>query len=650
MPDSITWPSGPIPPLPVRCGCYLVNYNTLAESACETFDGTLRVECHRNGLTTSGDLYQRQTLGCGPNPAKGIPIFARAHYRYYLFVTQAPESPALGNSFAFGFKRWRFNRATADTPHSWTDEGDFTALMNWLRAPDGYPSSRDYFEGDVKDAGGRLVGLLTMGWVSSYLRKATIEIDRVAKSVSPLNNGARVDWRAIGDSVGWDITVDESNSDVEEPNGEFWSDAECHEKMLALRDAANLDEEWRYHVLCVRRLDSAKRGVMYDNAGSDSNNVPREGCAISSHWPIPKRRQWGTVKGMRFGIATAPYFRTAVHEIGHAMGLHHNTADNGYMCPTPFIAANSRIPSSTMFPNNILWTYNAEDAKRLRHLPDIHVRPGGTPFNTDYPTVQVVKMEGVDLAVLPLLEKVPLGAPVRVTLRLTARGDALVEVPSVISLDSGCVRGYVTDSNGAVRTFSPLVLWEGDVRVKVLNKGESVTDSLTLLRGAQGALFPVPDAYTICVEVRWDVGGVELAAAGRTNVMVTAAQDDAHAEAARKVLATPDTLLSLVVGGDHLKDGIAAIHAALENPILRPHFAHVEAKRLARGCGKRNPDLLKTAAELIDETAVLSPAEIKTAASLVKESEGTDWAQELAKRLKAKADRPSVDDEVKANR
>jgi hypothetical protein len=645
MSVSITWPSGPIPPLPVRCGCYLVNYNTLAGITSETFDGTLRVECNRNGLSASGDLYQRQTGGRGPNPAQGIPILARADYRYYLSVTRVPESLAPGNSFTFGFKRWRFNRATANTPHSWTDEGHFTALMYWLPASAGYPSSRDYLEGEVKDNDGTPVGRLTMGWVSSYLRKATIEIDRVAEAQSPLDNGAGVNWRDVGDSVDWDITVDRSDSNVAEPSDGFWSDAECHEKMLALRDRNNLDAEWRYHILCVRRLDSTERGLMYDYAASDSDKVPREGCAISSHWPIPKRKRWGTVKGMRFGMATAPYFRTAVHEIGHAMGLYHNYADNGYMCSTPDIL-DSRNPHSPVFPNNILWTYNAEDAKRLRHLPDIQVRPGGTPFSTDYPKRHVVPMDRVELAVSPLLKEVPLGAPVRVKLRLAACGDALVEVPSAISLGSGCVRGYVTDSDGAVRTFSPLVLSEDKMRVKVLHKGESVTDSLTLLRGAQKALFPVGGDYTIRVEVRWDVGGVEVAAAGETTVTVTPAADSAHAEAARMVLETPDTLLTLVIGGTHLKDGIAAIRVALANPVLQPHFAYVEAKRLAT---ERNPDL-KAAADLIDDAAVLSRAEIKTAATFVKKCEDPASAQGLAARLKAKEDRLSVDDEGQGDR
>ena len=45
---------------------------------------------------------------------------------------------------------------------------------------------------------------------------------------------------------------------------------------------------------------------MYDNSGTDSNNVPREGAAISSHWIVPNSDPWGLIKGMRFGTVAGP--------------------------------------------------------------------------------------------------------------------------------------------------------------------------------------------------------------------------------------------------------------------------------------------------------------------------------------------------------
>ena len=214
-----------------------------------------------------------------------------------------------------------------------------------------------------------------MGWVSEYYRKATLEIDRVAQSESPQDNGSGTDWRDVFDDVGWDLNVVNSDNNISEPSGESWSNAEMHSAMLSQRDAADLDKEWRYHLLCVRGLDYTSRGVMYDAGGTDSNNIPREGAGIASHWEIPDTSKWGTVAGTRFGAADAPYFRTAVHEIGHAMGLIHNTVDNGFMNTTGTIAE-----SPGTFPANVRWSFAPDDINRLRHLPDPWVRPGMIPF------------------------------------------------------------------------------------------------------------------------------------------------------------------------------------------------------------------------------------------------------------------------------
>jgi hypothetical protein len=242
-------PPFPVPPIQrrsLRCGCYLINYS-LNGSHLVRYDGTLRVECHSNGRTASGDLYQRRIVFLpplphlppgpprpvvlpGPNPAAGIPILARSRYRYYLRVTQILEHFTLGNTFTLGFEMYRFA-----APNTWTNEGAFTAQMVWIPAPGGYPSSGDYLAGNVKNGAGAVVGRLTMGWVSKYLRKATVEIDRVPASEAPLNSGAGVDWESVFDGIGWDVTVDESDTNVAEPSGDSWSDAEMHQALLARR-------------------------------------------------------------------------------------------------------------------------------------------------------------------------------------------------------------------------------------------------------------------------------------------------------------------------------------------------------------------------------------------------------------------------------
>ena len=659
----------PVPPLPfppihiksLRGGCYLTNF-TPTGGGVVTYDGTMRIERNVGGVTASGDLYQRKPItiqrpfplpplilpGFPPNPAAGIPVFARGQYRYYLRVTTILEHFTFGNSFSLGFERHRFNAGT----NTWTNEGAFTAQMSWLAAPAGFPSSGDYLAGDVKNSGGVVVGRLTMGWVSPYLRKVTVEIDRVSVSEAPLNNGAGVAWQTVFDLVGWQVTVANSNADVVEPSGESWSNAEMHAAMLARRDSANLDVEWRYHILAVRKIDATPRGIMYDNGGTDSNNVPREGIGIASHWIIPNTSEWGLVKGQRFGAAAKPYFRTALHEIGHAMGLYHNTVDMGVMNTTDVIAAGAVLP--TQFPDNIKWAHAADDSKRLRHMPDPFVRPGGIPFGTAYsvhpisPDDQVDDANGLELRVTPVMEAVPIGAPVRVELQLVNISDAPQVVPSSLSMSAGFVKGSVTDPSGTTRTFSPIVLCVDDAPLKTLAAGESMSHSITLLRGGEGALFPAPGLYRIVVEAEWDCTGFALRAAGDTDVIVTSAANEGHGRAALKVLSTPDTLLTLVFGGDHLPEGQAAVEAALADTTLHPHYAFVQAKRLGERFGARKADM-KSVASLIDRSTVMSEGEIKKAAELLKSAgKAADAAttRGIVKTLKDKAVAQGAGDQV----
>jgi len=191
----------------LREGCYLITYMTKGSFLLH-YDGTMRVQRDGENTIASGDLYfhklwWKRTPISEPNPGAGIPIYERDHYSYYLRVTQILEWMTTANNFTLGFELHRFDQ----TNETWAKEGEFTALMTWITAPASYPSSSDYLSGEVMDSYGTVVGTLTMGWVSPYLRRAVVEIDKVVDSEWPANNGAGVDWRSIFDQVGWDVTV-----------------------------------------------------------------------------------------------------------------------------------------------------------------------------------------------------------------------------------------------------------------------------------------------------------------------------------------------------------------------------------------------------------------------------------------------------------
>jgi len=656
-------PIGPITPVQlrtIRCGCWLVSYRPVGIGLV-AYDGTMRVECHSEGRTASGDLYQRPTLviqqpvpiplpgpgpvpvpftrpplaflGNPPNPAAGIPILPRSKYRYYMRVTSLPENWYIGNSFSLGFQLYRFT-----APNTWVLESTLTATMTRMTAPAGFPSASDYAEGDVKNPAGTVVARFTMGWLSKYFRRASLEIDTVSGSERPLDSGAGHNWATVMDDIGWQLNVVLSDTNVVEPSGSSWSDAEMHAAMLARRAAVNLDNEWRYHILAVKNIDSTPRGIMYDNGGTDSNNVPREGVGISSHWIIDPG--WGSVSGMRFGTAKAPYFRTAVHELGHAMAQYHNTGDFGFMCTSDVIAAGG-TPANP-FPGNIRWAYHATNLKQLRHYPDPFVRPGGVAFGGASPTTPPIAptdfeagIEGLDLDVRPLLGEVPIGAPVRIDYRLINNSAEAVAVPAVLSLKSEAISGTVEDPAGTLRSFRTVVRCIEDDAFRMLAPGEAVTESATLMRGAEGALFASPGVHKVTVEAHWEANGVIIATRGEASVMVTGVVDAEHGVAAHKVLSTPDAQLVLAIGGDHLTEGMAAIQSALDSSVLRPHFAAIEAKRVGRRFGNRKADV-KGAAELIDSGTVMSGSEIGKLATIAAGGSAA-VTKDMAKTLKSKA-------------
>lgn len=618
----------------LRDGCYLIRYaQTTGPGPSTYYYGTLRVQRDGDDVIASGDLYVQTDDPTGqvhapsipmeqPNPANGIPIFPIKAHRFYLEITHIVEVESPATGVTLGFRRWKLAEASV----TWAGDGGFTAKLGWATAPQGYPDASEYLVGDVRDSRQALTGTWTMGWVSKYLRRAVVEIDRALNSELPIDSGHGIGWSTVFDQVGWDLTVEVSDADVVGPSGESWSDAECHAAMLELREMTDLDSEWRYHLLCIPRHASSRvdRGVMYDERTGDANRVPREGCVVCSHWPVPDEELWGLVRGMRFGQATKPYFRTAVHEISHAMGLRHPGAGEGneIMTPTDGVASNAVDP--VQFPDNFVWSHSPIDQKRLRHFPDPVVRPGGirmligSEFSiVPLPLQETAKGLDLELRITELREPAPLGAPVRLDLELINLSGEPILTPSTIGLKGEFTSGTVTDDFGVAREFSPLVRCVDSHELAALGPGERIRDSLTLLRGAQGSLFPNPGFYQIVVRLKWDVETVPFEVSGNASVEVTPAVDESHAEAASKVLTTPDALLTLVLGGDHLTNGIAAIHAALGDPTLYPHFAYIEAKRLGERFRNREPDYVRVAELLGGSRCVMNAKERRKAAGMI---------------------------------
>ena len=298
--------------------------------------------------------------------------------------------------------------------------------------------------------------------------------------------------------------------------------------------------------LAVKKLDSSPRGKIYDWNATDSDKVPREGVAIAAKWvfePTPNPENgipdWGAAKGRESSTVKPAYFRAAVHEMGHAFGIsRHNTANMGFMNTTDAIAEATLVTPATPFPTNILLDFTDGDRKKLRLWSGMFVRPGGVAFgganNTSPPITpddKEIEISQFKLEVKTLLSEVPLGAPVRIDLKLTNIGEVPMLAPRELGLKSACMAGFVQDSSGKVRSFRPLVHCVDcvdSVDTAMLGAGQRVSGSMTLLRGAEDALFPSSGVSKIFLKAAWDFGdgSAQAMVVGKTTVFVTDARGE----------------------------------------------------------------------------------------------------------------------------
>jgi hypothetical protein len=371
-------------------GCYFLAYGFIGtdDVAVPNHVGTLRVDSGSSQLAASADLYaidasatqpenNPQPVGSMPPRRNGIPIFPIKDYRLYLLVTKIEEAET---GFILAFEAYRYNALTfvaldGGSSPQWGFEGAFTAQMIPAVAPPGYPRGEWFFVGDVCRAGEtQSLGRMQIGWISSALRRAVIEIDRVPGANIPHDNGAGLDWQGVFQSFGWLIKPIVSDDDVTKLSDSIWIARDAELARQNYQDSFDLDNEWRYYLLVASQISalSSKFGFMYDTA-------QRKALFITSQFVFPQTEaQWGDLRGARFD-ETVAFFRTAVHETGHAMGLFHDKIGFHIMRPTEEIAQGASAEQP--FPANLDWSFAPEDEHRLRHWPDIVVRPGGADNN-----------------------------------------------------------------------------------------------------------------------------------------------------------------------------------------------------------------------------------------------------------------------------
>ena len=573
-------PIEPVPfpfPFPRLCltqlkqGCYTVEHTpTSATLFSARFRGTLRVELTGAAPRISGDFYRYrlidpsviglpvdlvrrpdllERLGAASDEAADtttIPVYSRRSYNSYLRGTRANlvSRPAKGEPCRFSLE---FEQFTYSHPASGFSGSFPTTPSRRVKFALNHTGTPDLFTGQMHEllssGGTALLGSVSIRWISPFFRRARVQLNTLTGAVAPPTVGTN-DIRSIFGDSGWDVTVTDGGS-ISLPAAlsgvtttACWSEANLHALMQSVPgyNAADLDSQWRVHLVAVPATLGCSRGIMFDSAtlGADPNAVPREGAATFSHdgypagdFPASVGSQYDTATGQQQRNVPRAYLRSATHEVGHAFNQIHQSFeggnDNSIMTPTPGVA--SVLGAGGTFPDGINLAFNDRVKRHLRHYPDPAVRPGGMEFfGSAVSAPQPADVDWVSnmrLVVVPSAERARLGQPITLAWTLTNDSEGPVPVPDRIDAETMIARINVTDSSGRITFMRPPVLDACfTYNVVALEPGAAIAGSTTLFWGKNGFAFETPGRHRVEVLLLWTVAGAPIAASGEADVYV----------------------------------------------------------------------------------------------------------------------------------
>jgi len=565
----------------------------------------MRVEKTPSATVISGDLYRflnpiiglpapvasAATTSVRPAPSSflpiklGIPIYARDKYHSYLKVTKIKMPPLLGSKCAFTLTAQeylytqpppgQFNGTFPAAPGTRTID---IVLSNAV-SPPGYSSV--YFEGKVFQ-GGVEKGTFKMGWVSSFFRKATVEVDTLKGAVAPqavpaISGGGSEDFKTVFKTAGWDLNVVFDQKDIPVPPGvvatNCWTSPALHALMVSVRNpATNLDTEWRFHLIVVPAKLGCSRGIMYDQIG-----VPREGSASFSDdgYPAGDSAFFGAAQNKKQRDVPRAYLRSASHELGHGFNQIHQEqeggADNSIMTTTPSVAdvlGTAATGQPGVFPTNINLGFNEHVRHHLIHFPDPTVRPGGMTFGSGHSSTvpsadtdrHYFASDEMELTVTPDHKQIHLGEPLLLTWTLTNKSGGPIPAPNDIRVEALYSYITVTNPSGTVRPMPTFTIECESAKIANLAPGKSLTAQTRVFWRSRGFAFERSGRHVIEVHVMWAITGVPFGVKGRTDVWVNFPQSDADNSAAATLLHPEVGVYVALGGGEHLTEAVSRLN------------------------------------------------------------------------------------------
>ncbi|MFI6296507.1 hypothetical protein ACIBEJ_33290 [Nonomuraea sp. NPDC050790] len=604
-PHQFIDPAGPFPNwrfcyTNLRQGCYTLVFAPDDASGTK-YRGTVRIERIDNDIRFSGDLYAfRQATDADLTDPATIPVYPRADYRAYLRGIQAnllyivpAKAPC---RFSLVFEQYDYNQPATGF------NGSFTATPSrTLRFDLHTTTTGDLFTGTAFD-GSTPIGSVRIRWISASYRRAQVYVNTLQGTNPPPLD---VNGETFGDTfakLGWELRVSDEG-DIPLPPAlagidirDAWSYADLHELMKSAPtyDPAELDREWRVHLLSIPARLGCGRGVMFDSSiGADPNGISREGSATFSEDGYPPGDCPDGQGGSHYDLAAGrqqravplAFHRSATHEIGHAFNQIHTffeaPVDNSIMSPTPSVA--TVIGLAGKFPDEIRLEFSPTATKHLRHLPDPAVRPGAMDFfgsaisapepaDTTWP-------EELELTVTPAKDRLALGEPVTLTWTLTNRGQAPVLAPTSLDTQSMIARVSVTDPLDRITFLRPAdIVACPSTRFELLRPGDERSGSATVFWGTDGFVFRMPGHHTVEVIVIWRTEEM-TAVSGTTDVFIAYPTGAADNDVARLLL-DPSVGRAVALG---LPYGAAPARIAQAQEVDADHPANVAVREMGLG-------------------------------------------------------------------